>query len=231
MESCPIPPEWQYTRNIMDLVYLADIDFLICDKIYRISDPKPTSYDFLKLSANNSFFESIEILHTLIYSKDKNELRIEPAIKDIIEKDELSDVKINSEVVDKFLKFIEAQYPNPNYNQFNFDKKMNLPIGDIIAEIKKAKIILNGIDDFELLKSKFESYGFHKIRHQSAAHKNKLLPNPAGAANLTIKTDLIDKLGEIIKIIRIDCYIWFDYGLTNPYGCVIESLDRLIHNN
>ena len=60
-------------KDVMRLIYLADINFLICKKIYDYLDPqnRKENYDFLLLSANNAFMESIGIIHTLIASTKK----------------------------------------------------------------------------------------------------------------------------------------------------------------
>lgn len=224
--------DWKYVGNIMDLVYLAETDFLICEKTYRFLNSNLSNRDFFILSANNGFNESIGIIHTLICSSKKEELGIEQVLREIIDKDKKNSIpKLKNEQVDAFVKFIEVNYPNPDYSQFDFGKDATSQIGNIMADLKKIKRITSGLDDLKALKNKFESYNFHKIRHQTVAHKNKLLQAPAGAASLLLKDDLIKKLGEIIKILRINCYMWFDYELSNPYNSILASLDNVITMN
>ena len=219
----------QYIDKIVKLVYLADINFLVCDKIYRkLPENKLLGYDFSILSANNSFYASIEILHTLICSKKQEELTIKPILEKIIEKEKTSIPEIKENVVEAFLAFLEKNYPNPNYYEFDFGTGENNPyIGDNMADIRKKKRSISGLTDLGELKIHFEEQNFHKIRHQSVAHKNKLLKEPGGAANFRLEKDWIDKLGQIIKTLRIDCYIWFGCELSNPCVSALETLDGL----
>jgi hypothetical protein len=65
-----IPFKFKY--DILSLIYPADINFLICEKVYSEVINKNKEHDyyrFLLLSANNSFNEAVSILHTLLYSK------------------------------------------------------------------------------------------------------------------------------------------------------------------
>ncbi|MDD3006688.1 MAG: hypothetical protein PHX30_03855 [Candidatus Pacebacteria bacterium] len=219
----------QYIDKIVKLVYLADINFLVCEKIYsKLPENELLGYDFSILSANNSFYASIEILHTLICSKKQEELTIKPILEKIIEKEKASIPEIKEDLVQAFMDFLEKNYPTPDYYKFDFGtEEDNSYIGDKMADIRKKKRSLSGLTDLKELKKHFEGQNFHKIRHQSVAHKNKLLKEPGGVANLKLERDWIAKLGQIIKILRIDCYIWFDYELSNPCVSALESLDKL----
>jgi len=226
----------------MDLIYLAEINFFVCKQIYtdvlgeaikkwpKGVKQKP-GQDFLLLAANNAFFESISIIHTLVCSTKKEEVRIKPLLEAVIERDKKAASKIADTHVNRFATQLETDYPNPNYLDYTFltwgDAR---PVGDVIADIRKKKRVDSGLKDFNALKEKFEKYNFHKVRHQSAAHKNKLLESPAGAAHLFIKEDLIKKLGEIVKMLKIDAYFWFDYQLGNPYSHILSSFEDVTTN-
>lgn len=227
----PIPPDWRYLPNVMNLVYLADIDFLICEKIY--SDhvgrkPPHSSYDFLLLSANNAFNEAVKIIYTLILSTKKEELRIKPILDQVIKKEHGFSASVDAKKSQKFVENFRKDYPNPNYLGYSFltedDPRV---VGDIVSDIRKNKLVKNGLEDFLKLKEEFEKYGFHKIRHQTIAHKNKNLLSPAGAANLLLKNELIENLGKIIKNLKINAYFWFNYQVSNPYGSILNSLDKI----
>ena len=73
----------------MGLVYLADLNFMIVHKIYNELDLEkkdhPTYY-FLIFSASNAFFESVNILYTLLCSKKHEEFRIRPLLLNTLKK-------------------------------------------------------------------------------------------------------------------------------------------------
>lgn len=242
MKNFKQKPEWKKVPDAMDLIYLAEINFLICEKIYTdvLGDAikkwptgvqqKP-GQDFLLLAANNAFFESISIIHTLVCSTKKEEVLIKPLLETIIEKDKKITNKVADTLVNRFSKQLYKDYPNPNYSDYAFLTRGDTrAIGDIIADIRKKKRVDNGLKDLKMLKDKFEKCNFHKIRHQSAAHKNKLLESPAGAARLLIQADLIKKLGEIVKALKIDAHFWFDYELRNPNMQILSSLEDIATN-
>jgi len=235
-------PEWKHVPDAMGLICLAEINFLVCEKIYTdvLGDlvkkwpqwvqQKP-GQDFLLLVANNAFFESISIIHTLVCSTKKEEVRIKPLLEAIIEKDRKVINRMTTTVVDKFAKQLSKDYPNPNFSDYAFLTRGDArAVGDIIADIRKKKRVDSGLKDLKTFKEKFEKYNFHKIRHQSAAHKNKLLESPAGAARLFIQADLIKKLGETVKMLKINAYFWFDYQLGNPHSQILTSLEGVIAN-
>lgn len=100
-----------------------------------------------------------------------------------------------------------------------------------MAQFRVIKTTEEGLTDFEIIKRKFEEYDFHKIRHQVAAHKNKHLEDPAGASQLILKDNLIKKLGEVIREVKIHSHFWFGYTLDNPNYPVLIALDRLINKS
>ncbi len=242
MKNLKQKPEWKNVPDAMDLIYLAEINFLVCEKIYIdvLGDAikkwpegvqqKP-GQDFLLLVANNAFFESISIIYTLICSTKKEEVRIKPLLETIVEKDKKIANEMTDNIVSRFSKQLNKDYPNPNYLDYSFltlrDSRL---IGDILADIRKKKRVSSGLKDLKVLRDKFEKCSFHKIRHQSAAHKNKLLDSPAGAAHLFIQENLVKKLGEIVKTLKINSYFWFDYQLGNPYSHILSSLEDIAMN-
>lgn len=223
-----IPVKFKY--DVVSLIYLADINFLTCEKIYSEvinRNEKHDSYRFLLLSANNSFYEAVSILHTLLCSKKDEEVRIKPALDEIIGLQSGLIVKDNPEMFNEFITRIRADYPNPDFSEYDFLGPIGYR-GDIMAQFRVIKTTEDGSTDFEMIKKKFEQYHFHKIRHQSAAHKNKHLDDPAGASQLVLRDDLIKKLGEIVKEVKIHSHFWFGYALDNPNYPVLVALDKLI---
>lgn len=234
------PTDWKAVGDIMKLACLAEINFLICQKIYNtiLSNTlknwpagvnKEIGQEFFLLSANNAFFESVGILHTLICSIKKEEVRIKPLLEKVITRDKDCTGTTKQDVIEKFYEHVKNDYPNQNYLQYTFLlKDEDRLIGDVMADIRRQKRIKSGLTDLEAIKNKFEKYDFHKIRHQTAAHKNKLLEAPAGASTLYLKDGLTTQLGEIIKDLRINLSCWFDYALENPYSNTIDSFDEIL---
>ena len=150
-------------------------------------------------------------------------------LEEVLNKEGSLKIDISEEKVQKLKEAIERDYPSPDYFSYDFLKKDDdRMVGDIIADIRKKDRMENGLKDLKRIKDKFEKFGFHKIRHQSSAHKNKLLDSPAGAANLLIKDSLIEDLGDIVKDLMIHSYFWFDYSTGNPYGFILKSLENIV---
>lgn len=223
-----IPPKFKY--DIVSLIYLADLNFLTCEKIYSeiISKNKNhPGYRFLLLSANNSFNEAVSILHTLLCSKKDEEVRIKPALEEAVKMQSGLITKDDPEMFDEFIKRLRVDYPSPNFSEYDFLGPISNR-GDVMAQFRAIKTTEDGLADFEMIKTKFEKYNFHKIRHQVAAHKNKHLDEPASASQLLLKDDLIKKLEEIIREVKIHSYFWFGYTLDNPNYPVLIALNELI---
>jgi hypothetical protein len=223
-----IPFKFKY--DIVSLIYLADINFLACEKIYSEvinKNEKHEGYRFLLLSANNSFYEAVSILHTLMCSKKDEEVRIKPALEEIIESQSGLISKDDPVMFTEYIEKIKADYPSPDFSEYDFLGPIGNR-GDIMAKFRVIKTTEEGLSDFEIIKEKFEKYHFHKIRHQSAAHKNKHLDDPAGASQLVLRDDLIQKLGEIVKEVKIHSHFWFGYTLDNPNYPVLIALDKMI---
>lgn len=227
-------------NDLMMLVNLAEINFLICDKIYSgvLQDPikasptaakKEIGHDFLLLAANNAFNESVSILHTLICSTKKAEIRIKPLLEEVLKRDKDVKNKISEDKVDKFVGRVASDYPRLDFLNYDFlTNDDSRQVGDIMGDIRKTKRLSCGMNDLLELKSKFEEFGFHKIRHQTTAHKNKLLQSPAGHANLYLRDDLIKNLGEVIKDLKINSFFWFDYSLGNTFLYLLDSYRELV---
>lgn len=222
-------PNWRYGAGVTDLIYLAEINFLICEKIYEeISSKQDDAPDsFLLLTANNCFYESLGIIHTLLCSTKDEELRIEPYLRSELQKKKMPILGIDEKKSQEFFKRVNKDYPHTNYLQYDFlfidDNRL---AGDIVADIKTKKTIESSLADLEKLKDKFEKSGFHKVRHQAGAHKNKHLDFPAGAANMELRKEYINRLGEIVKDLKIANYTWFNYVLENPLNEILNSLDK-----
>jgi len=226
--------------NAMDLVYLAEINFLICQKIYTevlgdtiknwpAATKQKTGQDFLLLTANNAFNESVNIIHTLISSTIKQEIRLKPLVEEALKRDSNNLITISEDKINQFTEQISIDYPNPDYLNYSFllenDSRL---IGEVLADIRKQKRHVSGLDDLNNLKTKFEKFGFHKIRHQLTAHKNKLLDSPGGNSRLYLRIELIDQLGEVIKELKIGTHFWFDYQLGNPLMYLLDSFGELV---
>ena len=229
-------------HKLMGLVNLAEIDFLICEKIYKgvLNDSikayptgvdKKIGEDFLLLTANNAFDNAVSILHTLICSNKKEEIRIKPLLEAVLNSDKGFEDSIPDEKLIIFIDKIYNNYPNTNSPDFNFltedDDRL---IGDIMGDLRKKKRLADKLTVLDDLKNKFEEFKFHKIRHQLVAHKNKFLESPSGHANLYLKEEVIKNLGDIVKELKIDTYFWFDYSLDNPLKYTIKSYEDLVLN-
>jgi hypothetical protein len=225
-----IPFKFKY--DIVSLIYLADINYLTCEKIYREvvnTGIKHDCYRFLLLSANNSFYEAVSILHTLLCSRKDEEVRIKPALEEVISLQHGLISKDNPGMFNEFIERIRTDYPNPDFFEYDFLGPIENR-GDVMAQFRVIKTTEDGLSDFKIIKEKFEAYSFHKIRHQIAAHKNKHVEDPAGASQLILKDDLIKKLSDIIMELKIHSHFWFGYTLDNPNYPVLIALDKLINN-
>lgn len=227
----------EYTHKIFQLVHLAEINFLVCQKIYKnyLDERGRHENIFLVLAANNAFNESLSALQTLICSTEKNDLRIKPVLKKVIENDKNSIAPIDPEVEFQFIKSIERDYPYLSESTFYGYKTFLLQVdepdshlGMVMENIRRKKRVEDGLADFKELKTKFEKFSFHKIRHQQIGHKHQDLKEPAGSVNLLIQDSYINNLSKIIKDLKIKTYYWFDFSFSNPNYAILTSLDKIL---
>ena len=229
METIELDSTYRY--NLVGLAYLAEANFLVCEKIYKeVIDKKENRSDFLLLAANNAFFESVGTLFTLLCSRKKEEVRIRPMLEKIIadEQDEKND--IDPKAVEIFISGIKKDYPNIDYWEYRdlLCGPTNEQIGNAMAKARSRWRIDHGLEDLNALKEKFEKGNFHKIRHQTFAHKNHHLDAPAGAADRVLFASLITDLGVIVRELKINMHIWFDYSHETHHIGVLNSLDEII---
>lgn len=224
-------PDWKQIQDPVKLVYLADINFLICKKIYENIDSQNRDdyYDFLLLTANNAFSESVSIIHGLLCSKKEEEIRIEPLLKKIIEKEKDSVPIIDNKKIETYLQRVIQDYPDVDFGSYTFlQADDDRPIGNIMVDLRKKKRNQSGLADLIELRELFIKGNFHKIRHQAISHKNKYLDNPTASVIGMIYPEYIEKFEELVKKLRINCNIWFDYSLTNTFGTTIKSLESTL---
>ena len=133
----------QKIRKMIDLIQLAELNINICSKLYKdhINKNDPNNFRLARLIANNSFNNTISILHTLLVSSNKRELSIEPILQ-----------------------------------------KEN---GVKISELKR-------------IQNNFEKYDLLKVRHQSVAHKNELLTEPASESSLLLQEIYIIRVEKVV---------------------------------
>lgn len=225
-----------YVYKIRQLIHLAEINFLVCQKIYKdyLNEKGRHENAFFVLVANNSFNESLSVLQTLICSTQKNDLRIKPILEKIIQEED-SLVYIDSQIQSQFIHNIQIDYPYLDeatfYGYKTFLLKANEPdqhLGIVMANIRRKKRVESGLTDFQELKEKFERFGFHKIRHHQIGHKHQDLKEPAGSVELMLQDFYISNLEEIIKDLKIKSYFWFDCSFDNPNYSIINSLNEII---
>lgn len=172
----------EYTHKIFQLVHLAEINFLVCQKIYKDYLSKKGRHEntFFVLSANNAFNESLNVLQTLICSTEKNDLKIKPALEKVIENDKNFLVFVDPKIESQFIKSIERDYPYLDESTFYSYKTFLLQadepdnhLGGVMTDITRKKRVESGLADFQALKTKFEKFSFHKIRHHQVGHKHQ----------------------------------------------------------
>ncbi len=228
-----------YIDKVFKLVHLAEINFLVCQKIYKNYLKKKGRHEntFFVLTANNAFNESLSVLQTLICSTEKNDLKIKPILEKIIEDDKDSLVPVDPKIEYQFIGSIEKDYPHLGESTFysyrRFLLKSGEPdnhLGTIMENIQRKKRVESGLVDFQELKVKFEKFRFHKIRHHQIGHKHQDLKEPAGSANLLLQDSYINNLEEIIKDLKIKTYFWFGFSFDNPNYPILDSLNEIIRN-
>ena len=152
-------------NDITSLIFLADISFLVCKKIYdkfSIPETYPAKSQFFIFSANSAFMQSISVLHSLLEPLQE-EINCKLLLKNIIDEEKpwTESITVSIDKVKQFETALRKDYPNPNYYKYNFlTKNDNRQIGNIIQEIKMIKR-KDGLKDFERIKAKFKRYDFH----------------------------------------------------------------------
>lgn len=214
----------EYVNKISQLVYLAEINFLVCQKIYKdyLNEKGRHENTFFVLTANNAFYESLSVLQTLICSTEKNDLRIKPTLEKVIDSNKKYLVSVDSKIESQFIESTERNYP------FGDESTLYGFQGDVRADIKRKKGVESGLADFQALKTKFEKFGFHKIQHHQIGHKHQYLKEPAGSADLLLQNSYLDNLEDIIKDLKIKTYFWFDFPFRNPNDSILYSLDEIL---
>lgn len=229
--------KYQSEIKIAKLVYLAEINFRVCQKIYRDYSDNNNKNTFLILAANNAFCESVSVLHTLLCSTEKNDLKVLPVLEKVVENDKKTSVVIDSRIVNEFIQIIEKNYPCLDSSVWYSCKAFLIKpiesesyLGDIIANIRKQKRVESGLSDFQQLKNNFEKCNFHKIRHHQISHKHMNLKEPAGSTSFLLSNIHINNLEKIIKQLKINTYFWFDFDFINPYYSILNDLERCNRN-
>lgn len=71
MDNPTFIPEWKLISEIVNLTVQADTNLEIIEKFLLVTEPLPgeksPEYEFLRFVSNNSFSESINLLHTILF--------------------------------------------------------------------------------------------------------------------------------------------------------------------
>lgn len=222
--------------EVVELINLIEVNFEICKEIQTANKiknkhPSDVKSQFLILISNNAFNCAVENLHTLLCSTKEKDIKIRLLLEEKIKtEEEISYNSNDKKNANKLYNSLLQDYPNVDFD-YNFLKQTDRPIGDELARFKKIKRhddLLEIIDD---LKKDFENNDFHKIRHQSIAHKNINLKYPAGAGGLLIKPIYIKELSEIVKKVKIVSCVGFDYELKNHRLNIVNYLEKFLRQN
>ena len=100
--------------------------------------------------------------------------------------------------------------------------KRELCIGPILKQYNISKMA-----ELDQILQKFKKHGFIKVRNQLVGHKNELLSNPAGNANLLLKDEYIEFMGGVICELRDNMCVWFEYARDNPSLMISEEINNL----
>ena len=224
-------------RRIYDavgLLSLAELNFEICRDIQGFLRAATLRVDgrasFFILVLNNAFNSSVEILHTLLCSTNLSDIRLRPLIGEIIASEKRpifasQDLEKANKLYDNLLR----DYPNIGFS-YDFLNQPGKKIGDELARFKKIRRHHDILDVFDKIKITFENSNFHKIRHQSIAHKNVNLEEPSGSQYLLLDERYLEGLSEIIKRTKILASFSFDYecGITEYQKRILAYLKDLM---
>lgn len=216
--------------NIVKLINLAEINLKVCEYIqgtlkdeYKLSGKNK----FLILASNNAFHQAVGIIHGLLCSTKREDIKIRSILENVLKKEIIVSYNANEQAeATALLEQILNDYPAIDYCSYTFLNTDDQLIGDRLAFLRKLKrqdnFLLNKLKE---LKKQFENDDFHKIRHQTVAHKNKKLIEPAGAISLLVKKEYIPKLKKIIVELKVIVnYFGFDYALENNNSDVLTFL-------
>jgi len=193
--------------DAVDLTNLAEVNFQVCRDIQNTLRTAGLRVDgrasFFTLISNNAFNSSVEILCTLLCSTNSNDIRLRPLIREVIT-GEKQPVFTNQDLekANKLYNCLLQDYPNLDFS-YDFLSQTGEIIGDELARLKKIKRHHDILEVFDEIKRGFESHNFHKIRHQSIAHKIINLEEPSGAQYLLLEEKYLKSLSEIIKQTKI----------------------------
>jgi len=219
------------TSKMIRLVNLAEINFLICEKIQK--NEKLKNSKFLILTSNNCFSSAIGILHSLLSSTTKEELKIQPLF--LIKKQNEEDKNkfsvisnIDKKNAKKLYRAFLKDYPKINYFNYQLLNSNNMQIGDKLIRFEMIHRLDNGTRELKKIKEKFEKNNFHLIRHQTVAHKNCKVDEIDGVANYLIKPQYISELSNIIKDLKVSVCFWFHYEIiSNNNSILLEELKQI----
>jgi hypothetical protein len=231
----PVIPQNQRHRGIMTLIHSAQVDALVCRRIQQIlkSCNHVNEPGFLIRASNNAFGAAVETLHALLDSNFEDELRIEPALVEIVRRDKEGKFdRIKKEKLDKCYELIKKHYPNPECYTFNFDFLTDQSdprlAGDILRDVQRTKRLLSGIKDLKELQKEYRKQRFHEMRNWFISHKTAR-QSFTGTGRLLLKKSILEALEKIIRELSIQACFWFNYELANhDLKPVLQDLEKHI---
>lgn len=206
-------------QKLQELIWLAETNFWvfkgIYDNYYKNTESHNKS-DLLLLLANNSFEHAVLILQSLLVSKNVRELKIEKILTDIVARDALR--KGIGAKLDVLRNAMLANYPD--HARVTEQLVQNGFHGD---DLQKLRIICRKTGAIKLkeIADKFQESGFSEMRHEMIAHRDKKNRDPAGSIRRVFTAQIVQSLEEIIKMLVVESYFWFDYV---PYNSDLEKL-------
>ncbi|MBP9869012.1 hypothetical protein KBC59_00425 [Patescibacteria group bacterium] len=201
------------------LILSAETNYFVCKTIQEAKGSTHTfsRSDFLLLASNNSFDASVGILHTLLSSSIRKEIRLDPILRGLISECRLT-YSTSSEKIEQYRLKLEKLYPDlrPVDCTFLRDDGDSRHLGDVLKEVCRSKLITTGLNDLQSLRNEFVDSHLTEIRHQLVAHKNAQQFHLGDTANVFIKDSTLTSLGKIIKTLRINACFWLGYSPENP---------------
>lgn len=216
-------------RNAHLWICLAEAIFFACKMIQEWKDAAGhvQTPGFLVLASNNSFDMAVGIVHGLVGSTEKADLQLEPLLVELI-----GDGSGATELADDVSLLesqITAMYPNLAVSPSMFTTGEGKWPGDVLKSLKRTHLVTAGLADLAEIKKDFEAGNFHKLRHQTIAHKNPAVLYPAGSVEMLMYPKVMATFGEVIKKLRIKAYLWFNWSPENPFmDPVLKDLKRIL---